>query len=360
MKKIPFILAIIIMTASCHSPKDIVLENMMTRTSVRAYTQEPVSAEDQELLLRAAMAAPCAKNRQLWEFVVVDQRSVLDSLASGLRYAKMLTSAPLAIAVCVRDTYVDRKSGDICPNGCWESDGAIAAQNILLEANALSLGAVYTAAQDDERSAWVRSVLGIPAEVHPVCVIAVGHPAEFPEPKDKWKPEKIHRNTYFNMFEKIKAKPAPCTDMKQVQEQYAANPAAWDSAAEFLSGDLAAAELGRHELQGGAFANVQEYNSKEVGKFEYHENFIDIQYIVSGVEQIGICPRENLIRPIGEGYNPVKDCALFEDATAADFVKMAPDGVFTILFPNEAHCPGMKVGESVPVKKVVVKIPFKK
>lgn len=181
--------------ASCGSPEKSVMDNIMTRTSVRAYTSEKISEEKIELLLRAGMAAPSAKNRQLWEFVVVDDRALLDSLASGLRYAKMLTQAPLAIVVCVRDHFVNEQ-GILCPHDCWQCDGAVAAQNILLAAHAYGLGAVYTAANDEQRASHVRSVLGIPAEVHPVCVIPIGYPAEKPEPKDKWKTEKIHRNIY--------------------------------------------------------------------------------------------------------------------------------------------------------------------
>lgn len=161
------------------------------------------------------------------------------------------------------------------------------------------------------------------------------------------------------ILDSLKAKAAPCTDNAQLQAQYSLNPAAWDSAEKFLQSDLTALPAGKHPLEGGAYANVQDYVSKDYNKYEYHENYIDIQYVASGIEQIGICPRENLVKPMGP-YNPEKDCALFEESTGAAFVTMSPDSFFTVLFPNEAHCPGLKKGDNVPVRKIVVKIPFAK
>ena len=172
-----------------------VLDNIAARTSVRAYTSEPVPDEMVETLLRAAMAAPSAMNRQPWEFVVVNDRAVLDSLAGKLRYAKMLVQAPLAVVVCA-ETMITHRDGSQSENGLWEHDASAATQNILLAAKALGLGAVWTAAVDEERSTAVKEALNIPGSVMPLCVIPIGFPAEDPEPKDKWKPEKIHYNKW--------------------------------------------------------------------------------------------------------------------------------------------------------------------
>lgn len=162
-----------------------VIENILTRTSVRSFTSEPVSEADVQTMLRAAMAAPSAKNRQSWEFVVVDDRSVLDTLASGLTYAKMLFEAPLAIVIC----------SDVS-NRFWEQDASAACENLLLCAHSLGLGAVWTNASDPERSQIVRETLGLPDNIAPLSVVPVGHPSGMPEPKDKWKPEKIHYNKW--------------------------------------------------------------------------------------------------------------------------------------------------------------------
>ena len=177
------------------SARDAVLQNIATRTSIRAYTSEPVSDADIETMLRAAMAAPSAMNRQPWEFVVLKDADTLKALAGKLKYAKMLDKAPLAIVVCA-ETMLTLRDGTVVENMFWEHDASAAAENLLLAAHALGLGAVWTAASDPERSAAVKDALGIPGTVMPLCVIPIGHPAESPEPKDKWKPEKIHYNKY--------------------------------------------------------------------------------------------------------------------------------------------------------------------
>ncbi len=77
------------------------LENIMTRTSVRQYVADKTIPRDTiELLLRAAMAAPTAVNKQPWQFIVIDNRESLDSLAQVLPYAKMLEHASIAIVPC--------------------------------------------------------------------------------------------------------------------------------------------------------------------------------------------------------------------------------------------------------------------
>ena len=90
------------------SPEKAVLETIATRTSIRAYEARPVEKEKVEEMLRAAMAAPTAMNKQTWHFIVVDQRSVIDSLSAANPRAKMLETAPLAIVVC----------GDMDKAGC--------------------------------------------------------------------------------------------------------------------------------------------------------------------------------------------------------------------------------------------------
>lgn len=201
MKRILIALTVIAMAfTSCKQSETVdatqaVLDNIAARTSVRAYTSEPVPDEMVETLLRAAMAAPSAMNRQPWEFVVVNDRAVLDTLAGQLRYAKMLVQAPLAIVVCA-ETMITHRDGSQSENGLWEHDASAATQNILLAAKALGLGAVWTAASDPERSAVVKEALNIPGTIMPLCVIPIGFPAEDSEPKDKWKPEKIHYNKW--------------------------------------------------------------------------------------------------------------------------------------------------------------------
>lgn len=166
------------------------LDVIMTRTSIRAYRDCPVGADTVELLLRAAMAAPSAVNRQPWAFVVVDDRELLRELAGALPFAKMAARAPLAVVVCGDLSRNPGASGD-----WWVMDASAASENLLLAAHALGLGAVWTGVYPrDERVEAVRRVLGLPADVVPLNLIPVGYPADNPEPKQKWNPANVRHN----------------------------------------------------------------------------------------------------------------------------------------------------------------------
>ncbi len=167
-----------------------VLDAIATRTSIRAYTAAPVAADTVELLLRAAMAAPSARNVQPWSFIVVNDRTHLDSLAAQLPYAAMLKSAPLAIVVCGKPAASEK---------WWVQDCSAATENLLLAAHAVRLGAVWTGVYPGmERVDLVRKALRIPDAYIPLNVIVIGYPAQSPTPKQKWKPEKVHYNGGWN------------------------------------------------------------------------------------------------------------------------------------------------------------------
>ena len=174
------------------------LDTILSRKSVRSYTDQPVSIEQVETLLRAAMAAPTGMNLQPWRFVVVTDQAVKDVLA-GER-GRMIATAPTVIVVCGETTALRRPRGaaeDAEPveveNVLWTADCAAAAENLLLVAESLGLGAVWTACYPfEDRMAPARDVLGLPDNVSPYCIIPVGYPAGDDQPKDKWKPENIH------------------------------------------------------------------------------------------------------------------------------------------------------------------------
>ncbi|NCA76195.1 MAG: nitroreductase family protein [Alphaproteobacteria bacterium] len=167
----------------------IVLENIMNRKSVRNFTGEPVAEHDLTTLLKAAMAAPSARNRQPWAFVAVTRRATLDALARELPYTKMLTGAGAALVVC-GDTTIELNQGAA---DLWYQDAAAATQNILLAAEAMRLGAVWSALYPyEDRENQVRRILKLPDSVIPFSIIPIGHPTGVDQPKDKFKPERIH------------------------------------------------------------------------------------------------------------------------------------------------------------------------
>jgi len=157
--------------------------NILARRSVRRYTPEPVTEEQITTLLKAAMAAPSAANRRPWHFVVVTERTILDTLAERHPYAKMLFEAPLCIAVV----------GEPAVSDYWVQDCSAAAENILLAAAGMGLGSVWLGVHPRaEREQMVREVLGIPAGLVPLCLIAIGHPAEHPPARTQYDPARVH------------------------------------------------------------------------------------------------------------------------------------------------------------------------
>ena len=174
---------------ACADTADAVIETIMTRTSIRAFTDQPVEDEKIEAMLRAGMAAPTAVNKQPWAFVVVKSREQLNRLQEANPYSRMLATAQLAIVVCGDMT----KAIEGPMQSFWIQDASAATENILLAAHALGLGAVWTGVYPHpERVTAISEVLGLPSYAVPLCVIPMGYPAESPAPKDKWKPENIH------------------------------------------------------------------------------------------------------------------------------------------------------------------------
>lgn len=117
--------------------------------------------------------------------------------------------------------------------------------------------------------------------------------------------------------------------------------------------DINTIPTGRHEVDGDAmYALVQEYNTKltEEGKWEAHRRYIDLQYVVQGTE--------------GMGYANIHDLQQGEYAREKDFLPLfgvgeqlaLKKGYFVLLFPEDAHMPGMALGNPVPVRKIVLKI----
>lgn len=182
--------------ASCGAPaggevsaQQAVIDNIMTRSSVRSYTSQEVEQEKIETMLRAAMAAPTGMNKQPWEFVVITDKEILEALPAVAPGMRMAAKAPLAIAVL----------GDTSAGVYWTQDGSAATENLLLAAHAMGLGAVWCGAYPDTeagRVAKITELLKLPEGIMALCVIVIGYPDSEPTVKDKWKPEKIHYNTY--------------------------------------------------------------------------------------------------------------------------------------------------------------------
>jgi len=171
------------------------LNVIFNRKSIRKFTPEIVDPETLILLVKAGMAAPSAKNQQAWKFIIVTENELLCKMGESLPYAKMLKHAPAAIVICGDLSKTSMSASE----SYWVQDCSAATQNILLAAESLGLGAVWTAAFPyQERVCVVVDALNLPTEIIPLCVVPIGYPEREEKPKDKWKEENLHWNKYIS------------------------------------------------------------------------------------------------------------------------------------------------------------------
>ena len=166
-----------------------VMQNIMTRTSVRKFKQQPVEDAKIEALLRAGMAAPTANDMQPWHFVVLkDQKSIEKYAASNKYHAEDIKKTPLFIFVCADTTRMSEGQG----KELWVQDCSAVSENILLAAHAMGLGACWTTIYPIQKKVGgISRTLKLPANLIPLNGIIIGYPDEPLEPKNKWDEKKI-------------------------------------------------------------------------------------------------------------------------------------------------------------------------
>ena len=178
------------------------------------------------------------------------------------------------------------------------------------------------------------------------------HPSEWSDQKiNEW----FDSGEYLNGLQII---PDPSIDRRSFAVHYHDHKEIWDNAFAFLKNvDLANATVGRIELGGEMFAMVQEYfpRNRDSALLEVHQKYIDIQYLVSGIELIDLAPFEKMT--VTEPYDSDNDIAF---GVVAEYSELpaSPESFF-IFFPTDAHRPSLKtsVSDSVSIRKVVVKVP---
>ena len=163
------------------------------RKSVRNFNDKKITEEQLELLVKAGMAAPSAMNKQPWAFVVVNDRKTLDLLGEKLPYAKMLFQASAAIIVC-GDM---QKALEDWQQEYWIQDCSAASMNILLAAEGMGLGSVWTGLYPAKgRVAIVKEILNLPDYIMPLNVLPLGYASTEELPKNKYNPANVHWNNW--------------------------------------------------------------------------------------------------------------------------------------------------------------------
>ena len=168
-----------------------------TRRSMRKFTDEMLSADDVATILKAALMAPSSKGKHAWHFVVVDDKDMLQALSACKTVGSdFLAGASLAVVVI----------GDPQESDVWIEDASVATTVMLYQAEDLGLGACWIQLRnrfDPEGTPSadiVRELLGIPAELEPLTIVALGHKGmerkPFNEERLLW--EKVHLHLFEN------------------------------------------------------------------------------------------------------------------------------------------------------------------
>lgn len=188
-----------------------VLKTLHERKSVRVYEDRPVSKEDKEAILLAAMAAPTAGNQQLYTILDITDRKLLEALSVTCDNQPFIATAPMALIFCAdaQKWYDAYKAGGCNPRkpGPGDlllavSDACIAAQNAVTAAQSLGIGSCYIG-DIMERCEDHRRMLNLPAYVYPAAMLVFGYPTE--QQIHRVKPERcdirhiVHENSYRSM-----------------------------------------------------------------------------------------------------------------------------------------------------------------
>ena len=171
------------------------LQTILNRRSVRQYTDEAIPEEKLNTILYAGLAAASSKNRRPWEFVLVQDRAMLDRLCDCRPGAgNLLGKCQAAIVVCA-----DAEAVDV-----WVEDCASAITQMHLMADALGVGSCWLqvrlrkAADGRDTADVVRQLLGIPGKYGVMAMLTLGMPASHPAPHtvEELLLDKIHREHF--------------------------------------------------------------------------------------------------------------------------------------------------------------------
>lgn len=167
------------------------IETIMHRRSVRSYSSREISEGDLHTILEAGMSGPSCTNARDWSFIVVKDKDTLNKMADANgRPAEPLRKASLAILVCGDLDRAFPRARDY-----WVIDGAIAAENMTLAAEALGIGSVWlgTWPQMDRVEKQSR-LFHLPETIIPHSILAFGYPAEgeASAPREKWEADRVH------------------------------------------------------------------------------------------------------------------------------------------------------------------------
>lgn len=166
------------------------LETILMRRSIRKYSGKKITGEQLETLLKAAMYAPSAVDKQPWHFIVFRDPEIKRKIVEFHPNASMLPGADAGILVC----YDENLQHDA---GYGPVDCSAATQNILLAAHAGGLGAVWVGIYPRQnRIEAAHKLFALPANIRPFSIVSLGYPAEMKSFPDRFRKDRIHYETW--------------------------------------------------------------------------------------------------------------------------------------------------------------------
>jgi nitroreductase len=166
------------------------IQAIKTRRSIRRYKKDVIPDEIIKELLEAAMSGPSTANQRPWQFLVITDPKILAEIPKVHPGAPYAPNAPLAILVC-GDMELEKFPG------FWIIDCSIAAQNLLIAAQAKGLGAVWTGIYPmKQRISGIKELLKLPENIIPLALIPIGYPAEQLNVEDRYEASRVHYNKF--------------------------------------------------------------------------------------------------------------------------------------------------------------------
>ena len=165
-------------------------ETILTRRSIRKYTDEEISENMIKELIEAGVSAPSAGNQQPWQFVILDDQKIFDEIIKIHPNSKMLKNAKKAILIC-GDLNLERHKG------YWILDCAAVTQNILLAAHSKKIGSCWLGIYHrEERIKALQKLLKTPDNIMPFSLISLGYPAEENHKVERYNESRVHYNKW--------------------------------------------------------------------------------------------------------------------------------------------------------------------
>ena len=170
---------------------------LFNRRSIRKYSANEIAPEDVKTIIQAGLASPSSKSKMPWQFVIVEDKEMLQSLSQCKEFgARPIAGCALAIVVTASPYESD----------VWIEDASIAAFSMQMQAQDLGLGSCWIQVrermdkQGQSAEENVKTLLNIPEEMRVLCILSIGHREEERKPleEDKCRWEKVHIATWRN------------------------------------------------------------------------------------------------------------------------------------------------------------------